>query len=121
MASAIRLADRINTVSPSYALEILRPCDTKKGFSGGEGPDFTHFTGAESQQHTGKQGQQQGDGCVFVHCSLNAVMDIGYAEDKKTALTARISHQKDSFSRTCGAYELLLLPTGERKFRCRHL
>jgi len=37
MASAIRLADRINTVSPSYALEILRPCDPGKGFSGGEG------------------------------------------------------------------------------------
>ncbi|MBT8068884.1 MAG: glycogen/starch synthase [Gammaproteobacteria bacterium] len=37
MAAAIRLADGINTVSPSYALEILRPSDPATGFSGGEG------------------------------------------------------------------------------------
>jgi starch synthase len=37
MASAIRLADAINTVSPSYAMEIQRPSDPSTGFSGGEG------------------------------------------------------------------------------------
>lgn len=37
MATAIRLSDGINTVSPSYALEILRPSDPAMGFSGGEG------------------------------------------------------------------------------------
>ena len=37
MASAIRLADGINTVSPSYAMEIQRPSDPSTGFSGGEG------------------------------------------------------------------------------------
>jgi len=37
MATAIRLADGVNTVSPSYALEILRPGDSSTGFSGGEG------------------------------------------------------------------------------------
>jgi len=37
MASAIRLADEVNTVSPSYALEIQRPSDPSTGFSGGEG------------------------------------------------------------------------------------
>ena len=37
MATAIRLADGVNTVSPSYALEILRPGDRDTGFSGGEG------------------------------------------------------------------------------------
>ena len=37
MVSAIRLADGINTVSPNYALEIQRPNDPSKGFSGGEG------------------------------------------------------------------------------------
>ncbi len=37
MASAIRLSDGINTVSPSYALEIQRPNDPSTGFSGGEG------------------------------------------------------------------------------------
>lgn len=37
MASAIRLADGISTVSPSYAMEIQRPSDPLTGFSGGEG------------------------------------------------------------------------------------
>ncbi len=37
MATAIRLADMLNTVSPSYAHEILQPNDTARGFSGGEG------------------------------------------------------------------------------------
>jgi starch synthase len=37
MASAIRLADGLSTVSPSYAREILRPSDPAHGFMGGEG------------------------------------------------------------------------------------
>jgi starch synthase len=37
MAVAIRLADAVSTVSPSYALEIQRPSDHSTGFSGGEG------------------------------------------------------------------------------------
>ncbi len=37
MAVAIRLADAVNTVSPSYAREILEPNDPARGFSGGEG------------------------------------------------------------------------------------
>jgi starch synthase len=37
MASAIRLADGVSTVSPTYAREILNPMDLATGFSGGEG------------------------------------------------------------------------------------
>ena len=37
MAMAIRLADRISTVSPTYAGEICRPSDPEHGFVGGEG------------------------------------------------------------------------------------
>lgn len=37
MATAIRLADGVSTVSPSYAMEIQQPSDSSAGFSGGEG------------------------------------------------------------------------------------
>jgi len=37
MATAIRLADRISTVSPTYAEEICRPSEPGQGFIGGEG------------------------------------------------------------------------------------
>ena len=37
MATGIRLADVVNTVSPTYAREILEPSDPDRGFVGGEG------------------------------------------------------------------------------------
>jgi len=37
MATAIRLADKISTVSPTYASEICKPSNDEQGFIGGEG------------------------------------------------------------------------------------
>lgn len=48
MASAIRLADGISTVSPSYAMEIQQPSNPLTGFSGGEGLE-TELRNAHSE------------------------------------------------------------------------
>jgi starch synthase len=37
LAAGIRFSEKINTVSPTYAKEILKPSDHKMGFYGGEG------------------------------------------------------------------------------------
>lgn len=37
LAAAIRLVDKVHTVSPSYSLEIIQPNDPNRGFHGGEG------------------------------------------------------------------------------------
>ncbi len=37
MRAGIRLADKVHTVSPSYASEVLQPTDPIRGFVGGEG------------------------------------------------------------------------------------
>lgn len=37
MATAIRLADKVSTVSPTYATEICKPSNAELGFIGGEG------------------------------------------------------------------------------------
>lgn len=39
MAAAIRLADKVSTVSPTYATEICKPSNDELGFIGGEGLD----------------------------------------------------------------------------------
>lgn len=53
MATAIRLADKVHTVSPTYATEIVRPNDPSKGFHGGEGLD-------KDLQHCAEQGRLLG-------------------------------------------------------------
>ena len=53
MLTAIRLADKIGTVSPTYAREILRPSDIAHGFSGGEGLEADLQSAAHDGRLTG--------------------------------------------------------------------
>ena len=53
LAVAIRLADAINTVSPTYAREILEPNDAARGFSGGEGLEADLQAAQKAERLTG--------------------------------------------------------------------
>ncbi len=53
MAVGIRLADKINTVSPTYAREILVTSDPARGFSGGEGLEQDLRTASRRQRLVG--------------------------------------------------------------------
>jgi len=50
MATAIRLADKVHTVSPTYATEIIKPNNRSKGFHGGEGLEHDLQTCAEQER-----------------------------------------------------------------------
>ncbi len=62
MATAIRLADKLNTVSPTYAREILQPNDRARGFSGGEGLEADLRAAAAENRLTGIL-----NGCAYVN------------------------------------------------------
>ena len=53
MAAAIRLADRVSTVSPTYAQEICRPSNPDTGFIGGEGLESLLQDAADAGRLTG--------------------------------------------------------------------
>jgi starch synthase len=53
MATAIRLADRVSTVSASYADEICRPSDPATGFIGGEGLEHLLAEARDEQRLVG--------------------------------------------------------------------
>lgn len=53
VAAAIRLCDKVHTVSPTYALEIQQPNDASRGFHGGEGLEADLQAAAQEQRLIG--------------------------------------------------------------------
>jgi starch synthase len=60
IALAVRTADRISTVSPTYAREIRQPSDTGRGFTGGEGLELQLGNAAKADRLVGIL-----NGCVY--------------------------------------------------------
>ena len=60
MALAIRSADKISTVSPTYAREIRQPSDADRGFFGGEGLEAQLENAAKANRLVGIL-----NGCVY--------------------------------------------------------
>jgi len=60
MALAIRSADKISTVSPTYATEIRQPSDKARGFVGGEGLEVQLDDAAKADRLVGIL-----NGCVY--------------------------------------------------------
>jgi len=60
MAFAIRSADKISTVSPTYAREIRQPSDADRGFFGGEGLEVQLENAAKTDRLVGIL-----NGCVY--------------------------------------------------------
>ena len=60
MAAAIRLADGVSTVSPTYAMEVQQPDDPEHGFHGGEGLE-------QDLQRAAAEGRLVGilNGCMY--------------------------------------------------------
>lgn len=67
MRAGIVIADKVHTVSPTYAEEILRPSDTQRGLYGGEGLE-------KDLQHRADHGDLIGilNGCEYPRASVKA-------------------------------------------------
>lgn len=70
MASAIRLADAVHTVSPNYAREILLPSDSSLGRYGGEGLEMILRAASEEKRLFGIL-----NGCEYPQPSTPAIAD----------------------------------------------
>lgn len=96
MASAIRLADAVHTVSPSYATEILEPGDPGNGIHGGEGLHAELRAARKAKRLFGIL-----NGCEYPRKAAGAIGDWASLSELMRALVLRWGSRDD---RLAGAH-----------------
>jgi len=75
MRAGINLSDKVHSVSPNYAKEILLPSNSEEGYFGGEGLEG-------DLQHATEQGKLRGilNGCEYPEIEANAKAQLSFKE-----------------------------------------
>lgn len=97
MLAGIQHADRVNTVSPTYAQEILRPSDHERGFYGGEGLEPALIRAKEEDRLFGiLNGSEYPAGRAVPSMTFRELCELIVAESGKLKLAGDGKHDPAS-------------------------
>ncbi len=105
MAYAIRAADKVNTVSPTYAREICLPSRPDEGFFGGEGLEYELYQAAAASRLSGIL-----NGCDYSEPVPRRVGWTRLVEDMETLVTEWAAKEPDNIAHRTALGNLNALP-----------